>query len=57
MKSRKAIIINFSKVLKTIPCRFSYSVANEQVDEKKFHEKILYGMKHDKYDGLRKSYG
>ena len=55
-EEQKAIIINFSKVLKTIPCRFSYSVANEHVDEKKFHEKILYSMKHDKYDGLRKSY-
>lgn len=55
-EEQKAIIINFSKVLKTIPCRFSYSVANEHVDEKKFHEKILYRMKHDKYDGLRRSY-
>ena len=55
-EEQKAIIINFSKVLKTIPCRFSYSVANEHVDEKKFHEKILYRMKHDKYDSLRKSY-
>lgn len=55
-EEQKAIIINFSKVLKTIPCRFSYSVANEHVDEKKFHEKILYRMKHDKYDSLRRSY-
>ena len=55
-EEQKAIIINFSKVLKTIPCRFSYSVANEHVDEKKFHEKILYRLKHDKYDSLRKSY-
>ena len=46
-EEQKAIIINFSKVLKTIPCRFSYSVANEHVDEKKFHEKILYRLKHD----------
>ena len=28
-EEQKAIIINFSKVLKTIPCRFSFSVANE----------------------------
>lgn len=55
-EEQKAIIINFSKVLKTIPCRFSYSVANEHVDEKKFHEKILYRLKHDKYDSLRRSY-
>lgn len=33
-EEQKAIIINFSKVLKTIPCRFSFSVANEHVDEK-----------------------
>lgn len=44
------------KVLKTIPCRFAYSVANEHVDEKKFHEKVLYRMRHNKYDSLRKSY-
>lgn len=55
-EEQKAIIINFSKVLKTIPCRFSYSVANEHVDEKKFYEKILYRLKHDKYDSLRISY-
>ena len=39
---QKEIIINFGKVLKTIPCRFSYTVAIEYVDEKLFHEKILY---------------
>ena len=35
---QKSIIINFSKVLKTVPCRFSYCVANEYVDEKEFNE-------------------
>ena len=35
--------VGIDKVLKTIPCRFAYSVANEHVDEKK-------------YDSLRKSY-
>lgn len=34
----------------------AYSVANEHVDEKKFHEKVLYRMRHNKYDSLRKSY-
>ena len=53
---QKSIIINFSKVLKTIPCRFSYSVANEYVDEKEFNERILYRLRHDEYDDLRKSY-
>ncbi len=55
-EEQKQIIINFSKVLKTIPCRFSYSVANEHVDEKLFHEKILYRMRKGKYDPLRKSF-
>ena len=35
---QKQIIINFSNVLKTIPCRFSYSVANEYVDDLDFNE-------------------
>ena len=33
-EEQKSIIINFSRVLKTIPCRFSYAVANEYVNEK-----------------------
>lgn len=53
---QKSIIINFSKVLKTIPCRFSYSVANEFVDEKEFNARVLYSLRHDKYDPLRKAY-
>lgn len=55
-EEQKAIIINFSKVLKTIPCRFSFSVANEYVDEKAFHEKVLYRLRNDKYDDLRRNY-
>lgn len=55
-EEQKSIIINFSKVLKAIPCRFSYTVANEHVDERAFHEKVLYPLKGDKYDPLRKSY-
>lgn len=55
-EEQKGIIINFSKVLKAMPCRFSYTVANERVDERQFHEKVLYRMKNDKYDTLRKSY-
>ena len=55
-EEQKSIIINFSKVLKTIPCRFSYSVANEYVDEKEFNEKILYAIRGDKYDLLRRCY-
>jgi len=53
---QKSIIINFSKVLKAMPCRFSYSVANEYVDEKEFNKRILYQLRHDEFDPLRKSY-
>lgn len=55
-EEQKSIIMNFSKVLKTIPCRFSYTVANEYVDEKQFNEKILYTLRDDRYDPLRRSY-
>ena len=47
---------HFSKVLKGIPCRFSYSIANEHVDEKDFHEKVLYKKRGDADDRLRDSY-
>ncbi len=53
---QKSIIVSFSKVLKGIPCRFSYSIANEHVDEKDFHEKVLYKKRGDADDRLRDSY-
>lgn len=55
-EEQKSIIINFSKVLKTIPCRFSYTVANEYVDERQFHEKILYPYRKNKYDKLLRAF-
>ncbi len=55
-EEQKSIIINFSKVLKAIPCRFSYAVANEYVDERQFHEKLLYRYHKNKYDDLTRSY-
>ena len=55
-EEQKTIIVSFSKVLKGIPCRFSYSIANEHVDEKNFHEKILYKKRGDPDDALRDSY-
>ena len=55
-EEQKGIIISFSKVLKGIPCRFSYTVANEHVDEKSFNEKILYKKRKDRDDDLRESY-
>lgn len=53
---QKQLIINLSNVFKTIPCRFSYAVANEYVDERQFNEKILYRLRGDKYDRLRRSF-
>ena len=55
-EEQKSIIINFSKVLKSIPCRFSYAVANEYVDERQFHEKILYPYHKNKYDDVVPSF-
>ena len=55
-EEQKQIIVQFSKVLKAIPCRFSYSVANEYVDERIMHEKILYQKKNDSYDSLRTAF-
>ena len=40
-EEQKTIIVSFSKILKGVPCRFSYSIANEHVDEKNFHEKTF----------------
>ena len=55
-EEQKSIIINFSKVLKSIPCRFSYTVANEYVEERQFHEKLLYPYHGNKYDEMTKAY-
>ncbi|MBO4337266.1 MAG: hypothetical protein J5842_04265, partial [Lachnospiraceae bacterium] len=52
-EEQKAIIVSFSKVLKGIPCRFSYSIANEHVDEGGFNERILYRKHGDEDDRLR----
>lgn len=52
---QKSIIINFSKVLNSMPCRFSYAIANENIDEKSFNNKILYELHGDELDGLRDS--
>lgn len=51
-----AIIKWFSKVLETVPCRFSYVVANEHVDEEEFSNKILYPLANDKLDRLRAAF-
>ena len=53
---QKHIIINFSKVLNSMPCRFSYTVANEYVDEDSFNQKILYKLYGDGQDTLRNAF-
>lgn len=50
---QKQIIINFSRVLNSIPCRFAYTVANEYADEEAFNGRVLYKMRGDGFDGLR----
>lgn len=49
---QKTIIINFSKVLNSISCRFSYTVADEYVDESAFSKRILYKKRGDDMDML-----
>ena len=49
---QKTIIINFSKVLTSINCRFSYTVADEYVDESAFSKRILYKKRGDDMDML-----
>lgn len=49
---QKKIIINFSKVLNSINCRFSYTVADEYVDESAFSKRILYKKRGDDMDML-----
>lgn len=50
---QKTIIINFSRVLNSMPCRYSYTIANEYVDEDSFSDKILYKLRGDDLDELR----
>lgn len=49
---QKNIIIEYSKVLKTIPCRFSFTVANEYVDEESFKRRIFYPIYGNELDEL-----
>lgn len=41
-EEQKEVILNFSRVLNGLSCRFSYSIANEYVDDKAFNNRILY---------------
>lgn len=53
---QKSIIINFSKVLNSMPCRFSFTVANEYADEAVFNRKLLYQTRGDNKDELRNAF-
>ena len=51
-EEQKTLIINFSHVLNSMPCRFSYTVANEYVDEDAFSDRILYKKHGNELDEL-----
>lgn len=53
---QKTIIINFSKVLNSMGCRFSYCVANEHVDAEELEKKILYKKCGDDLDEVREAF-
>ena len=53
---QKQLIINFSRVLNSMPCRFMYTIANEYVDTERFNQKILYKMYDDDLDELREAF-
>ncbi|PHU41203.1 hypothetical protein CSX00_02500 [Pseudobutyrivibrio ruminis] len=56
IEEQAAIIRWFSKVLETVPCRFSYIVANEYVDEVEFKNQVLYPLANDELDNLRHAF-
>ena len=55
-QEQKQLIINFSRVLNSMPCRFMYTIANEYVDEDSFNRRILYKMHGDDLDELREDF-
>ena len=55
-EEQKTLIINFSHVLNSMPCRFSYTVANEYVDADAFSNKILYKKRGDELDELQDAF-
>ena len=52
-EEQRDMITMYSRVLKSIGCRFSISVSNEYVDDAIFREKITYKAAGDKDDKLR----
>ncbi|MCR4567797.1 MAG: DUF87 domain-containing protein [Pseudobutyrivibrio sp.] len=56
LEEQTDVIRWYAKVLETVPCRFSYIIANEYVDEEEFQSKILYPLTNDELDKLRRAY-
>lgn len=55
-EEQKAIIVNFSRVLNSLPCRFSYTVANEHINGEAFNDKVFYKKNGDGLDNLRDAF-
>lgn len=53
---QKTLILNFSKVLNSIPCRFSYTMANEYIDGATLNKRLLYDKNDDRLDDLRDAF-
>lgn len=50
---QKVIIVNFSKILNSMSCRFSYTIANEDPKENSVLRELLYEMQGDEDDEVR----
>lgn len=55
-EEQKIVIIKFSKVLNSLSCRFSFTVANDYVDDVDFAQGILYKLRGDKADHIRECF-
>ena len=51
-EEKREMIVEYEKVLKTIPCRFQITIANEYVDEEKFTESLKYDSKEKETEKL-----
>jgi len=52
---KKRMIIEYEKVLKTIPCRFQITLANEYISEDNFTKSLRYEVKDSKQEKLVES--
>ena len=55
-EEQQEIILNFSKVLNSIGCRFSYTVAKEHIDDTALSNHIYYKKKNDGLNELREDF-